>query len=233
MIIVILGAPGSGKGTIAKLMQDVLNIEHISTGDMFREEIKNKTKLGKELDKYLKKGILVPDDIAIEILEKRLSRPSAKNGAIIDGFPRTKSQAKYLRDMLKKNGKKVDIVIKLNMPDDEIIDRTQKRRICSNNDCRAIYNLEYTKPKIEGICDICGSKLIQRADDKEETIKSRLKTHHEQSKSIITFYEKENLVYNVYLHASDNNTKEEVEFWMNDFFVNHNHSFYYNDKDAK
>lgn len=228
MIIVVLGAPGSGKGTIAKLLQRVLKVEHISTGDMFREEIKTGSSLGKELSKYMKKGELVPDDIVIEILEKRLERPSAQNGVVLDGFPRTKSQAKYLKAILNKANKKVDIVIKLTIPDEDIIYRTVKRRICSNNDCRAIFNLEYTKPKVDGICDVCGSKLIQRADDNEKTITERLKTYHEQSHKILHFYERENIVYTIHMRAGDKNTEDDVKYWMKDFFENHNKDFYYN-----
>ena len=138
MIIVMLGAPGSGKGTVAKLLTDTLNIEHISTGDMFREEIKSGSKLGKELENYMSDGKLVPDDVVIKILDERLSRPTAQNGVVLDGFPRTKIQAEHLKQLLEKRNKKVDVAIQLNIPDEDIIYRTVKRRICSNKDCGAI-----------------------------------------------------------------------------------------------
>lgn len=214
MIIVMLGAPGSGKGTVAKLLTEVLNIEHISTGDMFRETIKSGSDLGQELEKYMSKGMLVPDDIVIEILEERLSRPTAQNGVVLDGFPRTKSQAKYLKSMLAKKGKKVDVAIRLNIPDEDLIYRTVKRRICSNKECGAIYNLEFNKPKQEGICDRCGSKLYQREDDNEETVKRRIKTYHKRTEDILKYFEEEGLLFTVNLRAEDRVTTDDIRRWL-------------------
>lgn len=214
MIIVMLGAPGSGKGTVAKLLTEVLNIEHISTGDMFRETIKSGSDLGQELEKYMSKGMLVPDDIVIEILEERLSRPTAQNGVVLDGFPRTKAQAKYLKSMLAKKGKKVDVAIRLNIPDEDLIYRTVKRRICSNKECGAIYNLEFNKPKQEGICDKCGSKLYQREDDNEETVKRRIKTYHKRTEDILKYFEEEGLLFTVNLRAEDRVTTDDIRRWL-------------------
>ncbi len=216
MIIVMLGAPGSGKGTVAKLLTETLNIEHISTGDMFREEIKSGSELGKELENYMSDGKLVPDDVVIKILDERLSRPTAQNGVVLDGFPRTKIQAEHLKELLNAKGKKINVAIQLNIPDEDIIYRTVKRRICSNKDCGAIYNLEFNKPKQEGICDICGSKLYRREDDNEETVKRRIDTYHKRSEPIIKYFEEEGILYTVDLRAQDQVTKQDIEKWLKD-----------------
>ena len=216
MIIVMLGAPGSGKGTVAKLLTETLNIEHISTGDMFREEIKSGSELGKELENYMADGKLVPDDVVIRILDERLSRPTAQNGVVLDGFPRTKIQAEHLKELLKAKGKKIDVAIQLNIPDEDIIYRTVKRRICSNKDCGAIYNLEFNKPKQEGICDICGGELYRREDDNEETVKKRIDTYHKRSESIIKYFEEEGILYTVDLRAEDQITKQDIDKWLKD-----------------
>ena len=216
MIIVMLGAPGSGKGTVAKLLTDTLNIEHISTGDMFREEIKSGSKLGKELENYMSDGKLVPDDVVIKILDERLSRPTAQNGVVLDGFPRTKIQAEHLKQLLEKRNKKVDVAIQLNIPDEDIIYRTVKRRICSNKDCGAIYNLEFSKPKQDGICDVCGSELYRREDDNEETVKRRIDTYHKRSEPIIKYFEEEGILYTVNLRAQDQVTKQDIDKWLKD-----------------
>ena len=216
MIIVMLGAPGSGKGTVAKLLTETLNIEHISTGDMFREEIKSGSELGKELENYMSDGKLVPDDVVIKILDERRSRPTAQNGVVLDGFPRTKIQAEHLKELLNAKGKKINVAIQLNIPDEDIIYRTVKRRICSNKDCGAIYNLEFNKPKQEGICDICGSKLYRREDDNEETVKRRIDTYHKRSEPIIKYFEEEGILYTVELRAEDRVTKQDIEKWLKD-----------------
>ena len=216
MIIVMLGAPGSGKGTVAKLLTETLNIEHISTGDMFREEIKSGSELGKELENYMSDGKLVPDDVVIKILDERLSRPTAQNGVVLDGFPRTKIQAEHLKKLLNAKGKKINVAIQLNIPDEDIIYRTVKRRICSNKDCGAIYNLEFNKPKQEGICDICGSKLYRREDDNEETVKRRIDTYHKRSEPIIKYFEEEGILYTVDLRAQDQVTKQDIDKWLKD-----------------
>lgn len=211
MIIVMLGAPGSGKGSIAKLLTEVQGIKHISTGDLFRDTIKTGSDIGQELEKYMSKGMLVPDDIVIEVLEKELASPSAQNGVVLDGFPRTKTQAKYLKDMLEKQNKKVDYVIQINIPDEDLIYRTVKRRICSNQDCGAIYNIEFKKSKKEGICDVCGSNLIQREDDNEETVKKRIETYHKRTEDLIKYYEEQGVLYKVNLKIEDMLTTDDAK----------------------
>ena len=209
MIIVMLGAPGSGKGSIAKLLTEVQELEHISTGDLFRETIKSGSRIGQELEKYMSKGMLVPDDIVIEVIEKRISE--AQSGVILDGFPRTKIQAKYLKSILEKQGEKVDVAIQINIPDEDLVYRTVKRRICSNKECGAIYNLEFKKPKQEGICDVCGSSLYQREDDNEETVKKRIQTYHKRTEDLIKYYEEQGILYKVHLKIDDMLTTEDAK----------------------
>ena len=194
MIIIMLGAPGSGKGTVAKLLSKTLNLVHISTGDMFREEVQNHTELGMEAQKYMEKGELVPDEITIKMIQGRIQN---SEGVVFDGFPRNKAQALALNEMLEVQNKKIDLALQLNIPDEDIIYRTVKRRTCSNKECGAIYNLEYRKPKVDGICDICGSPLTKRADDNEETIKNRLNVYHSRAQEILKFFQEENIQYTV------------------------------------
>lgn len=217
MIIIMLGAPGSGKGTASKLLAEQLNLIHISTGDMFREAIKNGEEIGKELESYMSRGLLVPDEIVIKIIENNLNKPEAKNGVVLDGFPRTQKQAEALKEMLQSEGKNVDMALQLSIPDEDIIYRTVKRRTCSNKECGAIYNTEFKKPKIENICDICGSQLTQRKDDNEETIKNRLNTYHNRSEEIIKYYENAGLLYTVNLRAQDTIKPEDVKRWVNEY----------------
>ena len=178
MVLVMLGAPGTGKGTVGQMLSKELGIVHISSGEIFRSYLKKHGSIAKKIESYITQGKLVPDELAIELIEKRLKEPDVEKGVILDGFPRTLAQAEELQRLLKSQNEKVDIAVNLSLPDEEIIDRIVKRRTCPNPDCRAIYNLDFKPPKIEGICDICGSKLIQRADDNEETVKQRLKTYH-------------------------------------------------------
>lgn len=195
MIIIMLGAPGTGKGTVASMLAENLNIPQISTGDIFRKAISEKTPLGIEADKYISQGNLVPDELTIKIVEERLKEDDTKNGAILDGFPRTENQAKVLEDFLKEQGKKVDIAINLTTPEEEIIERIVNRRICSNQECKAVYNITLSPSKVEGICDKCGSKLTQRKDDNEETIRNRLNTYYATSQPVIDFYKERNTLY--------------------------------------
>lgn len=198
MYIVMLGAPGSGKGTIGKILSKDMNLAHISTGDIFREQISNKTELGKQAESYISKGALVPDDVTIKMVETRLSEVDVKDGAILDGFPRTAVQAEALKNFLEANNPmQKRIAIELNVPDEEIIKRIVNRVTCSNKECGAIYNLQTRPPKQEGICDICGSALTKRADDNEETVAKRLKVYHENAKDLIEFYAKNNALYSV------------------------------------
>lgn len=220
MNIVLLGGPGSGKGTVSGLLEKTQNTVHIATGDMFREEIKNETELGKKAQEYINQGKLVPDEITINMLKSKINEFKDANGVVFDGFPRNRVQAEALEKMLEEMGQKVDIALYLDMPDEDIIYRTVKRRICSNKDCGEIYNLEFKKPKQEGICDVCGSKLIQRKDDNEETITNRLKVYHEQSKDLIKYYEEMNLIYRVELHANIDITEEMTKEWIANYNSN-------------
>ena len=191
MVIIMLGAPGTGKGTVAGLLQEKLGIKQVSTGDIFRKNIKEGTKLGKIAEKYISKGQLVPDDVTVEVIKERLNKPDVENGIILDGFPRTVKQAEELDKILASKGKKVDKVINLVTPDEEIIERLASRRVCSNQECKAIYNLVLHPPKHEGICDKCGSELLRRKDDTEETIRERLVIYFEQTSPLIEYYEKQ------------------------------------------
>lgn len=198
MYIIMLGAPGSGKGTLAKELSKEYNLVHISTGDIFRENIKNETELGKKANEYISKGQLVPDDLTIDLVKNRLSQEDVKNGAILDGFPRTTHQAEELEKFIKNNNPIQTVAILLDIPDEDLVKRVVNRVICSNKECGAIYNTEFRKPKVDGICDICGSKLIRRADDNEETVRDRLKVYHDNSKEIIEYYDNENVLFTLH-----------------------------------
>lgn len=195
MYIVMLGGPGSGKGSASKILTNQLNIPHISTGDMFREQIKKQTELGKLADSYISKGQLVPDEVTIQVVKDRLSWEDAKNGVILDGFPRTEEQAKALDQILEEQGKKVDLAPELRIPDEIIIQRVVNRVMCSNKECGAIYNLKFNPPKKAEICDVCGSKLIRRSDDNEQTIKDRLATYYQNSKVLVDYYKAKGVLY--------------------------------------
>lgn len=189
MIIIMLGAQGTGKGTVAGLISEATGIPQISTGDIFRKNISEKTELGIEADKYISKGELVPDNITVPMVDDRLTWDDAKDGAILDGFPRTIAQAEKLDEILQKSGKKVDLVINLVTPRDEIIDRMLTRRVCTNQECKATYNIKLHPPIKEGICDKCGSPLKQRDDDKDpEAIKKRLEIYEEKTSPLIDYY---------------------------------------------
>ncbi len=210
MIIIMLGAPGTGKGTIAGILTKELGIPQVSTGDIFRKNIKEQTELGKLAETFISKGQLVPDDVTIGIVERRLEEPDVQEGIILDGFPRTVKQAEELDKILEKKGKKVDLVINLTTPEDELIERIVNRRICSNQECKKVYNLVLNPPKKEGICDVCGSPLIQRKDDTEETVKERFKTYIEQTKPLIEYYEKKENLYSALVSKSVNKLGQDV-----------------------
>lgn len=189
MNIIMLGAQGTGKGTVAGLISGEIGIPQISTGDIFRKNITEKTELGIEADKYISQGNLVPDDITVPMVEDRLTWEDAKNGVILDGFPRTIEQAQKLDEILQKKGEKVDLVINLITPKEELIDRMITRRVCTNPDCKTTYNTKLHPPKVEGICDKCGSPLKQRADDSDpEAIKRRLETYEEKTSPLVEYY---------------------------------------------
>lgn len=197
MYIIMLGAPGSGKGTLAKELSKEYNLVHISTGDIFRENIKKQTELGKEAYKYISNGLLVPDEITIGLVKSRLSEDDVKSGAILDGFPRTAKQAEELDMFIRKNNPINTVAVLLDIPDEDLIKRVVKRVTCSNKECGAMYNTEFRPSKVPGICDICGSKLVKRDDDNEETVRGRLKIYHDNSKEIIKYYEDKNILFTV------------------------------------
>ena len=217
MYIVMLGKPGSGKGTVGKMLSKSLGIVHISSGELFRSYVKKAGKIGQQIDSYISKGNLVPDELAIELVEKRLLEPDCKNGVILDGFPRTVEQAKQFDKFLKENKSKIDIAVELKLSDQDIIDRISKRRVCPNSECREIYNLEFKKPKQEGICDVCGSKLIQRDDDNVNTVKQRLKIHHETAEKLVDYYKKQDLLYAVKLNIHSGKTSKDVAKEVKDY----------------
>ena len=195
MNIIMLGAQGTGKGTVAGLISEQTGLPQISTGDIFRKNISEKTPLGIEADKYISKGNLVPDEITVPMVEDRLTWDDAKNGAILDGFPRTIEQAEKLDEYLKSKGEKVDLVINLVTPKEEIIDRMLTRRVCTNPDCKATYNTKLHPPKVEGICDKCGSPLKQRDDDSNpEAIKRRLEIYEEKTSPLVQYYDKKGVL---------------------------------------
>lgn len=190
MVLIMLGAPGTGKGTVANILQDKLNILQVSTGDIFRKHIKEQTELGKLAEKYISKGQLVPDDVTIDLVQDRLQKDDVKNGIILDGFPRTVVQAEALDKILEEQQRKVDMVINLTTPKEEIIERIINRRICSNPECKTIYNLILNPPKIDGVCDKCGSELVQRKDDNKQTVEARLESYFEITSPLVDYYTK-------------------------------------------
>jgi len=192
MNIVMLGAPGAGKGTIAKKLEEKYHLPHVSTGDLFRENIKNNTSLGQEAKTYMDKGALVPDTVTINMLLDRISKDDCKNGFILDGFPRNLAQADGLKDALSKKSEKIDLAILMDAKDEDIVKRLSGRRVCES--CGTPYHIETLKPKVDGICDKCGGKLIQRKDDTEEVIRDRLKVYHEQTQVLIEYYDKEGIL---------------------------------------
>ena len=210
MYIVMLGKPGSGKGTVGKMLSKSLGIIHISSGELFRGYTKKAGKLGEEIDSYISKGNLVPDDLTIKLVEKRLMEKDCENGAILDGFPRTVAQAIELDRFLKERDKKVDIAVELALTDKDIINRTLNRLVCSNKSCGEVYNLEFKIPRNDGICDICGSKLTRRDDDNLETIKTRLENYKKTAGDLIEYYKEQDLLYEVKLNLHSKKTSEDV-----------------------
>ena len=195
MILIMLGAPGTGKGTVASKLSEKLGIPQVSTGDIFRKAIAEKTPVGIEAEKYMSQGMLVPDEVTIKIVEERLKDSDVQNGLILDGFPRTIEQAEALDKMLKDADKNIRLAINLETPEEEIIDRIVSRRVCSNQECKAVFNTKLNPPKQDGICDKCGSELKQRKDDNEETVKNRLESYYKQSAPIVDYYKEKGLLY--------------------------------------
>lgn len=182
----MLGAPGAGKGTQAIKIADKYGIPHISTGDIFRYNIKNNTELGKKAKTYMDQGKLVPDELTCDLLLDRVAKDDCKNGYILDGYPRTIPQAEVLEKALNEKGDSIDFAINVNVPDDNIVNRMSGRRTCPQ--CGETYHIVYNAPKKEDVCDKCGSALIQRDDDKPETVQKRLAVYHEQTEPLVEYY---------------------------------------------
>jgi len=195
MNIILLGPPGSGKGTQAEMLSKTYGIPHISTGDILREEVMKGTSLGEKVKVYMNKGELVPDELVIEILKKRLQEPDCKKGFILDGFPRNLRQAKALDIILRDVNLKIDAVVYIDVTDEEIMRRLSLRRTCKV--CGRVYNLYYNPPKYDEKCDICGGELFIRDDDKPEVIERRLKVFNEETKPLIEYYEEKRLLVRI------------------------------------
>ncbi|MBN2688734.1 MAG: adenylate kinase [Deltaproteobacteria bacterium] len=213
MKIVLLGAPGAGKGTVAKLLTDYDGSVQISTGDILRAAVKEGNELGKEAKAYMDRGDLVPDSLIMKIMEARLQEDDCQSGFILDGFPRTIPQAEALRELLKRLDIRLDMAVNLDVPKDVILDRLTTRRTCSNPDCQAIYNIKSNPPTAEGTCKKCGAPVIQRDDETEKAIMNRLETYNEKTAPLISFYEKEGLLKNI-LSLNSAETVEEIKKYL-------------------
>lgn len=207
MYIIMLGAPGSGKGTIGNEICDHFNLTHLATGDIFRDEIKRKTELGVKATEYISKGLLVPDEVTIAMVEGKLEE---LDGVLLDGFPRTVKQADALKEYLQSKGKSITAVVELNVPDEDIVKRTSSRVICSNKSCGASFNTVFMPPKVEGICDRCGSELTTRPDDNPKTIRQRLNTYHAETEPLIEYYRNQDLLEEVDINIYNPTTKEDT-----------------------
>lgn len=195
MKIIMLGAPGAGKGTQAKRIAEKYAIPHISTGDIFRSNIKNGTELGKKAKSYMDQGLLVPDELTCDLVVDRINQADCADGYILDGFPRTIAQAEVLTAALDKMGTGMDFAINVDVPDDHIVDRMSGRRACTG--CGATYHIVHNPPKIENVCDVCGEALVLRDDDKPETVQKRLNVYHDQTQPLIDYYEKAGILRTV------------------------------------
>ena len=195
MKLIMLGAPGAGKGTQAKKIADKYQIPHISTGDIFRANIKNGTELGNKAKQYMEQGLLVPDELTCDLVVDRIGQADCANGYVLDGFPRTIPQAEALKNALTKLGAKIDYAVNVEVPDENIVNRMGGRRACLA--CGCTYHIVYNAPKTEGVCDVCGAKLVLRDDDKPETVTKRLNVYHEQTQPLIDFYNKEGVLVEV------------------------------------
>jgi adenylate kinase len=203
MRVILLGAPGAGKGTVAKKLTALDGSVQISTGDILRGAVAAGTDLGKQAQDYMKRGDLVPDSLILGIMEKRLLEPDCQKGFLLDGFPRTIPQAEALKGMLAKLNIKLDCAVNIDVPRSVILDRLTTRRTCSNAKCQAIYNVKTMPPKKEGVCDKCGSPVVQREDETEAAISKRLDTYNEKTAPLIGFYEKEGMLLNVNATSSE------------------------------
>jgi len=210
--MVFLGPPGAGKGTQASMLKSKYGIAHVSTGDILREAVKKGTELGKKAKEYMDKGLLVPDEIIIGIIEERLSEPDAQKGFILDGFPRTIPQAEALDQLLEEKGMTLSAVFLFNAGKETILERLTGRRVCRN--CGALYHIKYSPPKVEGVCDKCGGELYQRDDDKEETILRRLEVYRKQTAPLIDYYKKKGILFELDANKDSKEVFAEIERWM-------------------
>ncbi|MDZ7805331.1 adenylate kinase [Thiohalophilus sp.] len=201
MKLILLGAPGAGKGTVANMLSEMDGSVQISTGDILRAAVKEGTELGKEAEGYMKAGDLVPDELIMGIMKERLKEDDCKNGYLLDGFPRTIPQAEQLKTVLEEMGEKLDAVVDLDVPREVLLDRLTTRRTCTQ--CNAIYNVKSKPPKVEGVCDECGGPVVQRDDETEEAIASRLDTYKEKTAPLAGFYEKEGMLMRINATSSD------------------------------
>ena len=195
MVIIMLGAPGTGKGTVSAILKEKLNIAHVSSGDIFRKYSSEDSELGREINSYLKEGNLVPDELTIKMIKERLAEKDVENGVILDGFPRTIPQAEVLDKALAELGESIDYAIDVDVPDENIVKRMSGRRACVG--CGATYHIVYNPTKVEGKCDACGADLILRDDDKPETVLNRLKVYHDQTQPLIDYYTKKGVIAEV------------------------------------
>ncbi|MEU9481241.1 adenylate kinase [Streptomyces sp. NPDC048191] len=196
MRIVLVGPPGAGKGTQAVRLAEKLSIPHISTGDLFRANISQQTELGKLAKSYMDAGNLVPDEVTIAMAKDRMEKPDAEKGFLLDGFPRNVSQAEALDELLETEDIKLDAVLDLEVPEDEVVKRIAGRRICRNESSH-VFHVTYSPPKKEGVCDVCGGELYQRDDDSEDTVRKRLEVYHTQTEPIIDYYKAQGLVVTI------------------------------------
>ncbi|MCX4304022.1 MAG: adenylate kinase [Clostridia bacterium] len=208
MIIIMLGAPASGKGSVSEILAKELNIPTVSSGDIFRKHISEGTEIGKKLNEYVTKGELVPDSIVLEMLEARLDEADAKDGVILDGFVRTIPQAEALDKMLEARNQKIDAVVNLETPTEEILERVTNRRICRK--CKAVYNTVLHPSKVEGVCDNCGGELYQRDDDTLEKAKNRLEVYYRETAPLTEYYKNTGVLYSTTLSVAINRMKDEV-----------------------
>ena len=208
MIIIMLGAPASGKGSVSEILAKELNIPTVSSGDIFRKHISEGTELGKQWNAYETKAELVPDSIVLEMLEARLDEADAKDGVILDGFVRTIPQAEALDKMLEARNQKIDAVVNLETPTEEILERVTNRRICRK--CKAVYNTVLHPSKVEGVCDNCGGELYQRDDDTLEKAKNRLEVYYRETAPLTEYYKNTGVLYSTTLSVAINRMKDEV-----------------------